>query len=274
MPIIVLDGLDECADHKVQQQILRLFITAIRDHQLPIRLLIASRHEPHIRETLETEEAFAICRHFVLSADEVAYKDIRTYLNQEFSRIRTERTARGIDLGAYWPPLGVAEKLAIRSSGIFIYATTVIRFIDDEYSHPMDRLDAVLTLDPCSTAPLDDLYTEILSVVPPEPRQLRILHAVWQGTLDGYLAMDPEELDFCSCSARGLVVKRCVLYIRCWKFHALAPDSQKGTGLGPRTHPSVTILGTQDGRVDGVSRPRGYIQTTSVHSSGYCHRHG
>jgi hypothetical protein len=131
----------------------------------------------------------------VLSADEVAYKDIRTYLNQEFSRIRTERTARGIDLGAYWPPLGVAEKLAIRSSGIFIYATTVIRFIDDEYSHPMDRLDAVLTLDPCSTAPLDDLYTEILSVVPPEPRQLRILHAVWQGTLDGYLAMDPEELD-------------------------------------------------------------------------------
>ncbi|KAJ7891944.1 hypothetical protein B0H13DRAFT_1538744, partial [Mycena leptocephala] len=128
MPIIVLDGLDECADHKVQQQILRLFITAIRDHQLPIRLLIASRHEPHIRETLETEEAFAICRHFVLSADEVAYKDIRTYLNQEFSRIRTERTARGIDLGAYWPPLGVAEKLAIRSSGIFIYATTVIRF--------------------------------------------------------------------------------------------------------------------------------------------------
>ncbi|KAJ7830770.1 hypothetical protein B0H13DRAFT_2679481 [Mycena leptocephala] len=234
-PIIVLDGLDECADHKVQQQILRLFITAIRDYQLPIRLLIASRHEPHIREKLETEEAFAICRHFVLSADEVAYDDIRTYLYQEFSRIRAERTARGINLGA-WPPLGAAEKLVIRSSGIFIYATTVIRFIDDEYSHPMDRLDAVLNLDPCSTAPLDDLYTEILSVVPPEPRQLRILHAIWEGTLDGYLAMDPEELD--------------LLF-----FLALAPDSQKGIGLGPRTHPSVTILGTQDDRVDVTAVP-------------------
>lgn len=195
VPIIVLDGLDECADHKVQQKILRLFITAIRDHQLPIRLLIASRHEPHIRETLETEEAFAICRHSVLFADEVAYDDIRTYLHEEFSRIQTERTARGINLGTSWPPLGATENLVIRSSGIFIYATTVIRFIDDEYSHPMDRLEAVLHLDPRSTAPLDDLYTEILSVVPPELQQLRILHAIWQGTLDGYLAMDPEEMD-------------------------------------------------------------------------------
>ncbi|KAJ7882768.1 hypothetical protein B0H14DRAFT_1458487, partial [Mycena olivaceomarginata] len=33
IPVIVLDGLDECADRTVQQQILRLFIGAIRDPQ-------------------------------------------------------------------------------------------------------------------------------------------------------------------------------------------------------------------------------------------------
>ncbi|KAJ7913274.1 hypothetical protein B0H13DRAFT_2659743 [Mycena leptocephala] len=38
MPVIVLDGLDECRDHKVQQQILHLFITAIREHHLPRHL--------------------------------------------------------------------------------------------------------------------------------------------------------------------------------------------------------------------------------------------
>ncbi|KAJ7704275.1 hypothetical protein B0H14DRAFT_2548111, partial [Mycena olivaceomarginata] len=45
-PVIVLDGLDKCADHKIQQQILRLFIGAIRHHNLHLRLLIVSRPEP------------------------------------------------------------------------------------------------------------------------------------------------------------------------------------------------------------------------------------
>ncbi|KAJ7842033.1 hypothetical protein B0H14DRAFT_2586588 [Mycena olivaceomarginata] len=62
MPVIVLDGLDECKDHKVQQQILHLFITAIREHHLPVRLLITSRPEPHLRETLQSEDNSLICQ--------------------------------------------------------------------------------------------------------------------------------------------------------------------------------------------------------------------
>ncbi|KAJ7486530.1 hypothetical protein FB451DRAFT_771118 [Mycena latifolia] len=195
MPVIVLDGLDECADHKVQQQILRLFIDVIRSHQLPIRLLIASRPEPHIREILETEETSAICRHSLLSANNSAYQDIRIYLRDEFSRIHTEYMARGIDLGPSWPAPEEVEHLVQKSSGIFIYTTIVIRFIDDEYTHPADRLASVLSLDPRSTAPLNDLYTEILSVSPHEPQQLRILHAIWQGTLVPYLNLDLEQMD-------------------------------------------------------------------------------
>ncbi|KAJ7898088.1 hypothetical protein B0H13DRAFT_2275787 [Mycena leptocephala] len=152
-PVVVLDGLDECADHKIQQEILRLFIRAIQAHQLPIRLLIASRPEPHIREILETEEAFAISRQCLLPADDSAYEDIRTYLRDEFSRVHAQYTARGIDLGAEWPSKEAIEHLVTKSSGIFIYAVTVVRFVDDEYSHPIDRLAAVLNLDPQSTAP-------------------------------------------------------------------------------------------------------------------------
>ncbi|KAJ7450123.1 hypothetical protein FB451DRAFT_1146416 [Mycena latifolia] len=134
MPVIVLDGLDECADHKVQQQILRLFIDVIRNHHLPIRLLIASRPEPHIREILKTEEASAICRHSLLSANNSADQDIRIYFGDEFSRIHTEYMARGIDLGPVWPSPEAIKHLVNKSSGVFIYATTVIRFIEDEYS--------------------------------------------------------------------------------------------------------------------------------------------
>ncbi|KAJ7478091.1 hypothetical protein FB451DRAFT_1131448 [Mycena latifolia] len=195
MPVIVLDGLDECADHKVQQQILRLFIDAIRDHHLPIRLLVASRPEPHIRKIVEAPEASVICCHSLLSANDSAREDIRIYLRDEFSKIHNENMAQGIHLGPMWPTPEEIEHLVKKSSGVFIYATTVIRFIEDEYSHPADRLTLVLSLDPHSTAPLDDLYTEILSVVPCEPQQLHILHAIWKGTTDENLTMDPEQMD-------------------------------------------------------------------------------
>ncbi|KAJ7814928.1 hypothetical protein B0H13DRAFT_2463618 [Mycena leptocephala] len=195
MPVIVLDGLDECMDHKVQQQIIHLFITAIRDHQLPVRLLITSRPEPHLRETLQSNNTFSICRHSELSADESAYNDIRIYLQEEFSRIYHEFLGRGIDLGPSWPASKAVKHLIRKSSGIFIYAATVVRFIGDEYTHPAERLAAVLNLDPNSTAPLDDLYTEILSVVPPESTRLRVLHAIWQGTQDNCVAMRPEHIE-------------------------------------------------------------------------------
>ncbi|KAJ7450137.1 hypothetical protein FB451DRAFT_1101950, partial [Mycena latifolia] len=195
MPVIVLDGLDECADHKVQQQILHLFIDTIQDHHLPIRLLVASRPEPHIRKIIEAPQASVICCHSLLSANDSAREDIRIYLRDEFSKIHNENMAQGINLGPMWPTPEKIEHLVNKSSGVFIYATTVIRFIEDEYSHPADRLTLVLSLDPHSTAPLDDLYTEILSVVPCEPQQLRILHAIWQGTRNRNLARDPEEMD-------------------------------------------------------------------------------
>ncbi|KAJ7098993.1 hypothetical protein C8R44DRAFT_562834, partial [Mycena epipterygia] len=160
IPVVVLDGLDECAEHAVQQQILRLFIAAIRAQQLPIRLLIISRPEPHLREVLETNEVLTICRPLQLSANS---SDIRIYLQDEFSRIYSAYLARGIYLGAIWPTSDTLDHLVKTSSGIFIYATTVIRFVSDEYSHPEDQLASMLRLDPQSTAPLDDLYTQILS---------------------------------------------------------------------------------------------------------------
>ncbi|KAJ6531517.1 hypothetical protein DFH09DRAFT_1284849 [Mycena vulgaris] len=223
IPVIVVDGLDECADHKVQQQILRLFIRAIRDHQLPIRLLIASRPEPHLREILEKEDTFAICRHSALSADKSAFDDIRKYFLGEFSRIHSESMDRGIDLGSDWPSPDAVNQLVRTSSATFIYATTVIRFVDDEYHHPADRLQSVLDLDPQSTAPLDDLYTQILSGVPQEQatQQLRILHIIWRN-----IKVDPEELDI----LLNLRAGTCPLILRC--LHSLLDVPRIRTRFG------------------------------------------
>ncbi|KAJ7256986.1 hypothetical protein C8J57DRAFT_1343462 [Mycena rebaudengoi] len=189
IPVVVLDGLDECADHKQQQQILRLFIKAIRDGQLPIRLLIASRPELHLREVFEDQVVVPLCRQKVLVADTV----IELYLRHEFSRIHSQFGSRGIDLGESWPSSDTLNRLTHKSSGSFTYATTVIRWLDTEYSHPADRLTSVMALDPDSTVPLDDLYAQILSMFPDERRQRLVLYIMLHEPRP--LALVPEDVD-------------------------------------------------------------------------------
>ena len=47
--LVIIDGLDECHDKAAQQSILRLLCEAITVHKLPLRFLIGSRPESHIR---------------------------------------------------------------------------------------------------------------------------------------------------------------------------------------------------------------------------------
>ncbi|KAJ7915367.1 hypothetical protein B0H13DRAFT_2000557 [Mycena leptocephala] len=174
LPVIVIDGLDECEDHRIQGQILQLFIGAVQEHQIPLRILVVSRPESHLREMLSNK--LDICLQLELTADDSAYEDIRNYIRHEFSRIRRERSSSGTVLEDPWPPDSAIEQLVRKSSATFVYASTVIKFVDDEYFHPDDRLQKMLQLDPQSTAPLDDLYTEILSLASRHPMLLSVLH--------------------------------------------------------------------------------------------------
>ncbi|KAJ7896632.1 hypothetical protein B0H14DRAFT_2678140 [Mycena olivaceomarginata] len=181
-PIIVIDGLDECEDRGVQVMLLKLLIDGLGNGGLPARVLIASRPEPHLREVLQAGENFDFCRHLELRPDKSAYADVCRYLCDEFLRIRHLHTSRGIPLETDWPGQDSINHLVEKSSGTFIYAATVLRYIDDEYSHPAERLDDVLRLDPQSTTP---------------PRQFvhsnsfNLLHAMVRISED----LNPEEID-------------------------------------------------------------------------------
>jgi hypothetical protein len=67
-----------------------------------------------------------------------------------------------------------------KSSGYFIYASTVIKFVDDRNFRPTEQLEALQDdshlESPFST--LDQLYTQILSTVPGRHRLLPILRAL------------------------------------------------------------------------------------------------
>ncbi|KAJ6479460.1 hypothetical protein C8R47DRAFT_606871 [Mycena vitilis] len=177
-PIIVLDGLDECEDRSVQVTLLNLIVGGLRTGVFPVRVLLASRPEAHLREVLGELANLDVCRHVELHPDPSAYADIHQYLCDEFSRIREWHIFRGVFLGDGWPGEGSINHLVNKSSGTFIYATTVVRYVADEYSHPAERLNSVMALDPHSTAPLDTLYTQILSNGPNKSILRRVLHAV------------------------------------------------------------------------------------------------
>ncbi|KAJ7662496.1 hypothetical protein B0H17DRAFT_314948 [Mycena rosella] len=178
-----------------------------------------------------------------------------------------------MDLGPVWPSPDAVEHLVEKSSGLLIYPTTVVRFIDDEYSHPGDRLDAVLRLDRRSTAPLDDLYTEILPVVPHEPQHLRVLHAIWQGRFNTTLPPDPEEIDTVMELRTG--TSRLALRHVHSLFH-VPPIRARSTlpeGSILCTQRSVIISGAQAGRAGGACQFQSYMTTSSPALSASYHHH-
>ncbi|KAJ7656400.1 hypothetical protein DFH06DRAFT_1328689 [Mycena polygramma] len=68
-----------------------------------------------------------------------------------------------------WPHPDIIKDLAFKSSGYFIYAATVIRFVDDRDFLPTERLEALRVSAPYSDSPfahLDGMYFQILSTVP------------------------------------------------------------------------------------------------------------
>ncbi|KAJ7089998.1 hypothetical protein C8R44DRAFT_892183 [Mycena epipterygia] len=159
--IILIDGLDECDDLHMQQEILCAIGNAARGHpDLPLRFVIASRPEPHIRETFQGSSLMGLTSAFSITQ---SFSDVETYLRDEFTN--------DLDL------------LVSKSSGYFIYASTVIKFIDDKNFRPTERLEIVqqLSIEASFDTPfyaLDQLYTQTLSAAPARSRFLPILLAI------------------------------------------------------------------------------------------------
>ncbi|KAM6502768.1 hypothetical protein JOM56_002745 [Amanita muscaria] len=158
-PVIIIDGVDECADEKLQQRFLKIIGNAVKDRSFPFRFLICSRPEAHIEDTLNKFKALILPIDLAKLDD--ANRDIEKYLVEQFSCIASDR---GLD--PTWPGENVIEKIVYKSSGNFILASVVIKVVGDEDCMPEDQLAIILNLkSPDRMSPfavLDELYLEIL----------------------------------------------------------------------------------------------------------------
>ncbi|KAJ7353274.1 hypothetical protein DFH08DRAFT_739086, partial [Mycena albidolilacea] len=164
-PIFLIDGLDECKGQNIQQELLRLINDAVLHKPRMLRILIASRPEPHIRETFEGPSAKPLSRNLTI---ERAFADVEKYLQDEFARIHRDHRDTMGRIPTPWPPQNILDLLIEKSSDYFIYASTVIKFVDDKDFRPTERLADVVhwqNLPTDSDQPfeaLDQLYTQIL----------------------------------------------------------------------------------------------------------------
>ncbi|KAJ6569211.1 hypothetical protein B0H19DRAFT_1134858 [Mycena capillaripes] len=177
--LLLIDGLDECQDERVQTEILRSIGDAAWEYSIPLRFLVASRPEPHIRQILEGPQLADLTRPFNIKQ---SFFDVERYLRDEFARIHADHYHTMSRVPTPWPSTQALNSLVLQSSGYFIYASTVIKFIDDPNCRPTERLAVVqgLPSDPSDNPfhSLDQLYAQILSGVSARRRLLRILLAI------------------------------------------------------------------------------------------------
>jgi len=176
--LIIIDGLDEITGKDVQSDIIRILGDAMKDVCLPLRFLIASRPEPHIVDAIGHLQSRFPGRvsQIDLSEDAMARRDIEVYLRKKFVEVRRMHPEVPPD----WPGSDIISQLADKSSGHFIYATTVMAYIITRYHRPDERLRVIrgfLEAPPGDTpfAQLDFLYTHITTNANHQQSILKVL---------------------------------------------------------------------------------------------------
>ena len=178
--LIIIDGLDECDTPAVQCSILHVISLLFHEYRLPLLILVASRPESHLTHSFTTGSLPEF--HSTLALDDT-YRpddDIWRFLTDNFRHVKDTHRMSGY-LDPSWPSIDVLEGLVKKSSGQFIYASTVVKYVSSIRHQPADRLNVVLGIRPPRHArempfgELDALYTYILTSVEDRETVLLIL---------------------------------------------------------------------------------------------------
>lgn len=171
--VIIIDGLDECKSVDAQCEIIELIAASTRNRATPFRWAFFSRPEPHLEATFSDASVYSLCRNAVLQVSRTVDGEIESYLRGGFDNIVRRRN---ISIATPWPKDRDISILVAASAGLFIYAATVLRFVENSRSLRLeDPLETVLdiiserdtilgTANPFSE--IDVLYTLIMQRVP------------------------------------------------------------------------------------------------------------
>ena len=164
--LIIIDALDECKDEEPASAILSI-LSRYMDQIPNVKFFITGRPEPRIRSGFRLAALRPITEVFKLHDVERSSvdTDIKLFFNTRLTEIAKHRSDG--DLPEEWPSPSDITLLCKKAAGLFIYASTVVKFVASQNHQPSERL-ALLVSFPQNTdheggSGIDALYAEVLT---------------------------------------------------------------------------------------------------------------
>jgi len=156
--VFVIDALDECHDQTELGQLIKDIAEFETDTNVKVKFMLTSRPEMHIRGTPIADSRFSsILQLHTISEAEVT-SDIRLYIG---------RTLEACSSDVMWYTARDVEALLKLASGLFIFASTVLKYIlaRGSVEGRVDRLTKAITtvgMSSIATAALDNVYKLVI----------------------------------------------------------------------------------------------------------------
>ena len=160
--VIVVDALDECVDDQPTSVILSVLGRHIE--RLPlVKFFITGRPEPHTWSGSRPSLPRPSIQVFQLQNVDI---DVQLYLVQRLTTFAMRRS--DLDLPNPWPSDEEIVSLTKKSSGHFLFASILVRFINSEYHEPNERLQLLVSRSHSAVREghtgINQLYTQIFTL--------------------------------------------------------------------------------------------------------------
>ena len=166
--LIIIDALDECKDKEPASAILSVLSRYV--DQIPqVKFFITGRPEPRIRSGFRLRPLRPITEVLRLHDVEPSLVDgdIKLFFRTQLADIAEIRS--DCEMMDDWPSSDDINILLRKAAGLFIYASTVIKFVVSEYHAPVERLALIISPPQSTThegrSGIDQLYSQVLEQV-------------------------------------------------------------------------------------------------------------
>jgi len=163
--LIIIDALDECRDEEPASALLSVLSRYVDKIPL-VKFFITGRPEPRIRSGFRLESLRPHTDVLRLHDVERSSVDSDIRLFFEIRLVDNAKNRSDVSLEEGWPSPSDLDTLCKKAAGLFIYASTVVKFVASKDHQPTEQLNNIILL-PQSTVEegrsgIDQLYTEVL----------------------------------------------------------------------------------------------------------------
>ena len=163
--LIVIDALDECQDEEPASALLSVLSRYVDKIPL-VKFFITGRPEPRIQSGFRLKSLQPHTEVFRLHdvKPDLVDNDIKLFLKTRLSEVVENWIGCSFTDG--WPSLQDVDALCKKAAGLFIYASTIVKFVASQHYSPDESLALILSLQQDTShegrSGINLLYTKVL----------------------------------------------------------------------------------------------------------------